>query len=156
MAISDPAVHYWRTFTTNKRKANVFIKLYAAVNLLNLSRINRSRIQQLKAVLKSPTVDKACRQPFQPSKMDPALRLIRSKEAAGLDDIPHSFLKAVGPRAKNGLLELFNYSSVAWNSTQMWKGAVILPLRQGLQQGPVISPRTPRRFFQRQALSTPR
>ncbi len=63
-AFSEPLVHNGRTFTTNQGKANAFMKAYAAVNRLNFSRTERSRIRQLKEVRRSPTVDEACCQPF--------------------------------------------------------------------------------------------
>ncbi len=45
---------------------------------------------------------KACRQTFQPLELDRALQHTGSKRGPCLDDIPSSFLKAVGPRAKAG------------------------------------------------------
>ncbi len=44
----------------------------------NLSRTERSRIRQLKEVLRSPTVDEACCQPFQASELDGAIRQMRA------------------------------------------------------------------------------
>ncbi len=73
-AFSEPLVHNGRTFTTNQGKANAFMKAYAAVNRLNFSRTERSRIRQLKQVLRSPTVGEACCQPFQSSERDRSIR----------------------------------------------------------------------------------
>ncbi len=81
MAFTKPLVDNERTFTTNRGKANVFMKAYAAVNRLNFSRTERSHIRQLKEVLSSPTVDEDCCQPFQPSELDRVIWRIRSKGA---------------------------------------------------------------------------
>ncbi len=60
--------------------------------------------------------------------------------AHGPDDIPPTFLKALGPRAKNELLEIFNYSFATGTSPHIWKRAVILPLKKaGKQPGAIVS-----------------
>ncbi len=107
------------------------MKAYAVTNRLNFSRTERSRIRQLKEVVRSPTVDVACCQPFQSWELDRAVRQIRSKGAAGPDDKPPTFLKALGPRAKSELLEIFICSSVT--------GTVILRLKKaGKQPGAIV------------------
>ncbi len=65
---------------------------------------------------------------------------MRSKGAPGPDDIPPTFLKALGPRAKNELLEIFNCSFATGTSPQIWKSAVILPLKKTVKQpGAIVS-----------------
>ncbi len=64
---------------------------------------------------------------------------MRSKWAPGPDDIPPTFLKALGPRAKNELLEIFNCSFATMTSTHIWKRAVILPLKKAGKQPEAIA-----------------
>ncbi len=59
-AFNEPLVYNGRAFTTNQGRVIAFMKVYVAVNRLNLSRTDRSRIRQLKEV--------------QPSELDPAKR----------------------------------------------------------------------------------
>ncbi len=53
-----------------------------------------------------------------------------AKGAPGLDDIPPTFLKALGPRARQELLDIFNHSFSTGKSSQVWKIAIILPLKK--------------------------
>ncbi len=65
---------------------------------------------------------------------------MRSKGAPGPDDIPPVFLKALGPRAKNELLEIFNCIFATRTSPKNWKRAVIVPLKKaGKQPGAIVS-----------------
>ncbi len=125
-------VHNGRTFTTNQGKTNAFMKAYAAVSRLNFSRTERSRIRQLKEVLRSPTVDEACCQPS--SELDRAIRQMTSKGAPGPDDIPPTFLKALDPRTKSELLDTFNCSFATGTSPQIWKRAIILKIKKTEKQ----------------------
>ncbi len=52
---AEPLLHKGRTFTTNRGKANAFMKEYTAVNRLRFYKEERNRIRQLKSTLKSPT-----------------------------------------------------------------------------------------------------
>ncbi len=51
---AEPLLHRGRTFTTNRCKANAFMKEYAAVNCLRFDKEERNRIRQLKSTLKPP------------------------------------------------------------------------------------------------------
>ncbi len=55
---------------------------------------------------------------------------MRSKWAPGPDNIPPTFLNALGPRAKGELLEIFDCSFATGTSPPIWKRAVILPLKK--------------------------
>ncbi len=57
---AEPLLHKDRTFTTNRGKANAFVKEYALFNRLRFSKEDRSRIRQLKSTLKSPTAGESC------------------------------------------------------------------------------------------------
>ncbi len=57
---AEPLLQKGRTFTTNRGKANAFMKQNAAVNRLRFNKEERSRIRQLKSTLKSPTAGESC------------------------------------------------------------------------------------------------
>ncbi len=105
---------------------------------MNFSRTERSRIRQLNEVLRSPTVDEACCQPFQPSELDLAIRQMRSKGAPARTTYRLSFLKRWAREQKSELLEIFNCSFATGTSPQIWKRAVILPLKKAGKQPETI------------------
>ncbi len=72
-----------RTFTNNQGNSIIFMKAYAAVNRLSLRFF---QFFQLKDVLRSPAMDKACFQAFQPFKLDCAIRQMNLHGAASQDD----------------------------------------------------------------------
>ncbi len=55
---------------------------------------------------------------------------MRRKGTAGPDDIPPTFLKALGPTAKTELLSIFNESFSKGDVPGIWKEATILPLKK--------------------------
>ncbi len=59
---------------------------------------------------------------------------MRSKGAAGPDDIPPTFLKAIGPKAMAELLSIFNDSFSKRVVPGIWKEATILPLKKQSKQ----------------------
>ncbi len=61
---------------------------------------------------------------------DEAIFQMRAKGAPKPDDIPPTFLKALGPRARQELLDIFNLSFTTGESPQIWKIAIILPLKK--------------------------
>ncbi len=63
-------------------------------------------------------------------EIDEAILQMRAKSAPGPDDIPQTFLKALGPRARQELLGIFNLSFSTGKSPQIWKIAIILPLKK--------------------------
>ncbi len=65
---------------------------------------------KLKSTLKSPTAGESCCAALRMEEPDEAILPMRAKGARGPDDIPPTFLKALGPRAEQGLLDIFNLS----------------------------------------------
>ena len=53
---------------------------------------------------------------------------MKTKGAAGPDDIPPTFLKNLGPIALAKLLEIFNLSLESATCPQIWRKAIIIPL----------------------------
>ncbi len=63
-------------------------------------------------------------------ELDEAILQILAKGAPGPDDIPPTFLNAPGLRARQELLDIFNLSFSTGKSPQIWKIAIILPLKK--------------------------
>ncbi len=99
-AFSEPLIHNGRTFLTNTGKANAFVQQYAAVNRLSFDKTERTQACHLKKALQLPTAAESCCSPFTIRELDVAIHAMRSKGAAGPDDIPPTFLKALGPMPK--------------------------------------------------------
>ncbi len=55
---------------------------------------------------------------------------MRAKGAPRPEDIPTTFLKALGPRARQELLDIFNFTFSTGKSPQIWKIAIILLLKK--------------------------
>ncbi len=67
----------------------------------------RTQARHLKQALHLPTVAESCCSAFTIRELDTSIHDMRSKGAAGPDDIPLTFLKAFGPMAKAELLSIF-------------------------------------------------
>ena len=125
-------LHNGRLISSNKKKANLFAHHYAAVSKLTFSEEERDENRRLKKILQSPSVDdKSCLE-FSMSELKKAIRKMKTKGAAGPDEISPSFLKALGPNALAELLAIFNISLTSGITPQAWRSAIIIPL---LKQG---------------------
>ena len=60
--------------------------------------------------------------------MNTAIRKMKTKGAAGPDNVPPSFLKSLGPIAKKELLAIFNMSFRRSVCPQSWRRAIIVPI----------------------------
>lgn len=120
--------HKGKTITSNKKKANVFMQHYASVSKLKLSKENRETNRHLKKVLESPSVSDASTSAFTLQELKRAIATMKRKGAAGPDDIPPPFLKAIGPNALAELLCIFNTSFLTAACPQTWRNAIIVPL----------------------------
>ncbi len=137
-AFCKPLIHNGRTLLTNTGKANAFVQQYVAVNRLSFDKTERTEARHLKKALQLPTAAESCCSPFTIRELDIAMR---SKGAAGSDDIPPTFLKALGPMAKTELLSKFNESFSQGVVPGIWKEAAILPLkREANRQGANLLP----------------
>jgi len=92
--------HKGRVKTSNKKKANIFAQHYAAVSKLNFTPKERVITRRLKKILGSLTANNLSCIQFSLEELEAAIHKMRRKEAAGPDDIPPTFLKALGPLAK--------------------------------------------------------
>ncbi len=81
-------------------------------------------------VEKSSTAGGSCYAAVRMEELDEAIPQMRAKGAPGPDDIPPTFLKFLGPRTRQELLDIFNLSFSTGKSPQIWKIAIILPLKK--------------------------
>ncbi len=129
-AFCEPLIHNGRTFLTNTWRANAFVQQYAAVNRFSFDKSERTQTRHLKKALQLPTAAESCCSPFTIREIDIAIHAMRSKGAAGPDDIPPTFLEALGPMAKTELLSIFNESFSKGVVPGICKEATILRLKK--------------------------
>ena len=120
--------HNGMSITSNKRKADVFSSHYAGVSRLKFTKEERDTNRKSKRMLNSPSADDKPCCPFTMVELTKAIKKMKAKGAPGGDDIPPSFIKALGPKAKSILLDLFNGSFDRTEVPQVWRNAVIIPL----------------------------
>ena len=120
--------HNGKTITSNKRKADIFSQHYAAVSKLKFSKEDRKLNREAKKKINAPSVDNKYTQPFTREELKKAIRCMKRKGAQGPDEIPPTFLKELGPRALDELLEIFNQSLSTASCPQVWRNAIIIPL----------------------------
>ena len=100
-SLNEALKHKGRVITSNKKKANIFAQHYAAVSKLNFTPKERVITRGLKKILGSPTANNlSCIQFFSLQELEAAIQKMCRKGAAGPDDIPPTFLKALGSLSK--------------------------------------------------------
>ena len=116
------------TITSNRAKADKFIEQYADVSRLKFTKEERDENREVKKLLGMHTANDESTIEFDMVELETALKKMRLKGAPGGDDIPPSFLKALGPLAKVELLGIFNQSFSEGYTPQAWRYATIIPL----------------------------
>jgi hypothetical protein len=118
-----------KKLSSNKVKADAFIEHYADVSKLNFSKEERKTNRKAKRMIrKAQHVDAESTTSFTMQELEKAIQKMKTKGAAGEDEIPPSFLKALGPLAKEMLLGIFNQSFDDASVPQIWRRAIIIPL----------------------------
>jgi hypothetical protein len=117
-----------RIITSTKKKADAFARHYAAVSRLQFSKEEREENRRLKKILETPTVGDSSCSDFTMAELKKAITKMKRKGAAGPDEIPPSFLKALGSKALSVLLAIFNLSFTSGTSPQAWRSALIVPI----------------------------
>ena len=116
---------------SDKRKANKFICEYAEVSNLKLGKeerrtekdnTRRRREDNMKMRRGEEEGDLTI------GEVNNALREVKNGKAAGPDGIHPGFLKNLGPKSKDRLLEIFNKAWKEGNLPQDWRTAIICPL----------------------------
>ena len=127
---NEALLHNNRLVTSNKKKAEIFAIHYKNVSKVEISSEERKNVhKELKHVLKNTsTVEDESSLPFTPAELKAAIKKCRKKGAPGPDDIPPTFLKALGPLALEELLAIFNSSLDSADLPHIWRTATIIPL----------------------------
>ena len=125
---NEAIIHKGRTIIDQKQKANIFVKHYARVSNLSLSATDRDLVRQFKKRMDQPSdADVSC-SPLLMSELKAAISRIKKKGAAGPDNIPPTFLKALGTKALTELLSIFNSSFDLAACPRIWRIATIIPI----------------------------
>ena len=128
---SEILAHEGREYLPGRQKAEVFAKHYASVSRLRFSKPERAIARAARR-----RVREACEEedeglessPFTLDELDRALCLMKARSAGGADGIAPRFLKALGPVARQFLLNCFNTSWTTGYCPQSWRNGVIIPL----------------------------
>ena len=88
----------------------------------------RDKNRLMKTWLRAPTVDEEGTADFSIEELKRAIKHMKTKGAAGPEDIQPTFLKALGQEARSELLTLFTMSFNTGKFPQEWQNAVIIPL----------------------------
>lgn len=105
---SEAMPHNVRRITDAKGKANAFVNHYARVNNLSMTAEDCYLIREFKNRIDSSSTDNESCSKFTMGKLTSAIQKMKQKEAAGPDDTPPTFLKALDPITLQELLEIFN------------------------------------------------
>ena len=85
-------------------KANVSMDHYANVSKLSMSSEDRKLNRQFNKLVRSPKAGDEMCSSLTIKELSTAIQKLKTKGAAGPDDIPPSFLKALGPIVLQELL----------------------------------------------------
>ena len=122
-------IHNKKVITSDKKKADVFMSHYAKVSKLTFTKAERAWRRKFKRRWNAlPREEPSAFFKITLTDLDRALAKTKTKGAAGPDDIPPSFLKALGPLAKSELLAIMNQSLLEGWCPQEWRNAIIVPL----------------------------
>ena len=124
---NEALLHKGRRITSNKKKADIFMQHYASVSKLKFTKEERDTNRELKQRLSAPANSPPPAK-FSMRELKRSIAKLKAKGAAGPDDIPPSFLKALGDKALQTLLDIFNSSFHLADCPQIWKNAIIIPL----------------------------
>ncbi len=100
------------------------------MNWLSFDKTERTQARHLKKAQQLPTAAESWCSPFTFRELNTTIHAMQSKGAVGPDDIPPTFLKALGLMAKAELLSIINESFYKGVVPGIWKEATILPLKK--------------------------
>ena len=140
LAPNEALIVKGKVITSNPKKADAFAKHYAEVSRLEFSKEERSRNRLVRKRMGS-IIDKKeeCCNDFSLAEMETALKFMKTKGAPGSDDIPPSFLKNLGPKASQKLLDILNESFRTGAVPRIWRHAVIIPIIKAGKPGSQLS-----------------
>ena len=137
---NEALVHNNRTITSDVRKADTFIKHYASVSRHSFTKEERDLNREVKKILcRGESDDSGVCANFSLRELNKAIKKMNKKSAPGQDDIPSTFLAALGPKARIILLDILNYSFNTGTIPQLWRNATIIPLLKALKPASQLS-----------------
>ena len=125
---NEVLIHKNKEFEFDRKKAEVFMKHYASVSKINLSKEDQKINRECKAAIKRSGVEPEEAKEFSMYELDRAIDQMRHKSAAGPDDISPMMIKSLGPLGKKILLQIMNKSWLNSLCPQDWRKAAIIPL----------------------------
>ena len=81
-------------------------------SILELTKTERECIREAKRWMQAPSGGECAAADFKMNDLKRAIKKMRSREAAGRDEVSPTFLKDLGPAAKEELLSIFKSSQV--------------------------------------------
>ena len=108
---------------SNHAEADAFATHYAKISKLELT-----KLREAKRWMQAPSADECAAADFNMDDLNRAIKKMRSRGAADPDEVPLTFLKALGPAAKEELLSIFNQCFNEAEVPQPWRNATIIAL----------------------------
>ena len=123
---NEAMIYQDRTITSNKQKANIFMRHYTNIGRLRTTKKDRAENRLAKAALRNLKPNNP--NPFTMIELQIALKNTKARSSPGPDKISPNLLKHLGPKALQKLLDLFNLSLKTATTPQSWKNATIVPI----------------------------
>ena len=115
-------------YVEDKAKAEQFAKTYRSFAKLPTRKEDRKIRRRNRRFMKTKTSEQECESDFTMSELNWVIAATGSGKAAGEDDIAYEFIKHLGPKARAGLLILFNRCWRGEGVPTKWLIAIIRPL----------------------------
>jgi ribonuclease HI len=123
-----------RLLKTDAAKADGFVKEYAAVAKLKVSKDEKKAMRPTLKTVKGTCgccsgedTSGVC-SPFTPSELKRALNKLKVCKAAGADEVSNEMLKQLGDRGRQALLSICNMSWLRKEVPSDWRRATIIPI----------------------------
>jgi hypothetical protein len=117
-----------RPAATDKEKAELFVKEYAAVSRVERRREDREIKKQARAALRKKCPCPRMCDPFTLGQLKGALRKLKTGKSPGGDGIYNEMLKNLPSCTINTMLSLFNDSWRSGDCPVDWRTAIIIPI----------------------------
>ena len=116
-------------YVKDKEKAHQFKKTYVEQSRIAHEKMDRELKKNNRTFLSNkPEELEESEQELTMEELERVIKEASNEKAAGEDNIPHEFLKELGPKAKRLLLHIFNRIWKGEPIPQQWRTAIIKPL----------------------------
>ena len=124
---NETLIHDGREYSTNRGKADAFLRRYAEISSLNIPKACSIK-NSVRRSLNTPTVEDESSTSFTKAELTNAITSMKAKGAPGKDMVHPRFLKALGPTTLNYLLDMFNESWHVGYCPSSWREAVMVSI----------------------------